>query len=299
MNSAVHKKNADEILRDIRAKKACPPLDLRVLADSDGLTAILALPRKATTWERLTVVFASHYSCQPAHFRFEFRGTVVKSQQPALFVFDQSLRWYVEAGMYDRVCRLLREQMAALGVAELVTIGDSMGGYAALAYAQDLPVSYALAITTRGSIGPDGVVDPRHQPQLLADGLDLRAPNLRRALGKIPAGAMIHGTRGADRLHFAELRGCGAVDHWVVPGRGHGVAAWMKQNDILFPVAAAALRADGDTVNKLLKSRGALRRESISSRVRLTGLRTLDRLRSLRDLVGGRGSLSSVREGKA
>lgn len=288
MTTGTHKIGAEAILRRTRDQKVCPPLNLRVLEDSENLTVILALPRAEVDWSRLTVVFTSYSSSLPEGYRFEFRETVVQSQQPALFVFDHSLRWYVEAETYDRMCQILSAQMDALGVAKLVTIGDSMGGYAALAYAQDMPVRYALAITNRASIGPDGVADVRHQPQLYTDGLQLRVPNLRRALRKVHAGAMVHGTRGADRPHLRHLRDRGAADHWIVSGRGHGIAAWMKQNRILFPVAEAALRADAAEVNRLLQSRGALSGDSLSAKVRLASL-------SLRDSL--RGGLTKSRSG--
>lgn len=285
MAHSVEKTSANEILHQIRKRGECPPLDFRVLANSNGLSVFLALPRGKANWNRLTVVFASYPSCVWPEYRFEFRRAVVQSGQPAVFVFDHSLRWYVEAQTYDRVCQILTDQMAALGVSDIVTIGNSMGAYGALAYAQDVPVSYALVIATRGSIGASGIADPRYQRQLHTQGLALRAPDLRRALKGVQAGAMIHGTRGPDRLHLPALRARSAVDHWIAPGQGHFITKWMKQNRILFPVVASALRADDVEVNRLLQTAGAIPRESVSASVRLAGLYTLDRVRSVRHKI--------------
>ena len=272
---------ADAIIARTKGLGTCPTMDLTVLADSGGLTIIRALPRgpqARTTWDSLSVVFASYTSCTPDSYRFEFGQTIVRSGHPALFVYDLTHRWYVDDSHYDRVCAAIRGQMAALGTARLTTVGDSMGGYAALAYAQDLPIDYALAITTRSGIGPGAVPDIRQQPQLAPPYARLRVPDLRRALARLPAGMMIHGTRGPDRVHLPRLRARGAVDHWIVPGRGHGIAAWMKQNGILYPVVRAALDADAAEANRLVAGRGAVRRDSLNARARLAAMSLYDRV---------------------
>lgn len=278
---AIPRQAAHAIIARTSGLGTCPTMDLTAVADSEGLTFILALPRKPrgrTTWDALSVVFASYPSCMPDSYRFEFGQTIVRSGQHALFVYDLTHRWYVDESHYDRVCAVIMGQMAALGVSRLTTVGDSMGGYAALAYAQDLPINYALAITTRSSIGPGSVPDVRQQPQLLPPHARLRLPDLRPALARLPAGMMIHGTRGPDRVHFPMLRARGAVDHWIMPGRGHGIAAWMKQNDILVPVVRTALDADAAKASRLVASRGAPRRGSLNARARISALFLFDRV---------------------
>ena len=282
VSSAIPRQAADAIIARTTGLGTCPTMDLTVLEDSEGLVIIRAVPRKPkgrTTWDSLSVVFASYPSCTPGSYRFEFGQTVVRSGQPALFVYDLTHRWYAADSQYDRICATIMGQMSALGTSRLTTVGDSMGGYAALAYGQDLPVAYALAITTRSSIGPGAIPDIRRQPQLEPPHAPrLRAPDLRRALARLPAGMMVHGTRGPDRVHLPALRARGAVDHWIVPGRGHGIAAWMKQNDILVPVVLAALDADAAEANRLVASRGAVRSDSLNARARIAAMFLYDRI---------------------
>ncbi len=115
--------------------------------------------------------------------------------------------------------------------AQIVTIGQSMGAFCALAAAEVLPVSAVLAF------GPQFSVDPARMPQETRwDTWTRRLGPLRHATAPLPADpwlVLFHGLQD-DRdqaLAFPQRAG---LDHVLFPALGHsGLVAHLKARGLL------------------------------------------------------------------
>jgi hypothetical protein len=219
-------------------------------------------------------------SCRRAGVRF------------ALFVRDVTRGWYLrgigtdsgdiapdsaeEAEGFEGMVRLLRSEIAALRPSRVVTIGSSMGGYAAVRAALELDADAALAFAPQTTVNaaaraaarlPPATFDPlleglaafaRAEPRIELRGLDA-------VVGQLPPG---HGTQlevhvGGDDdgdVREAQLL-CAAVDAYaqraapserrvscdvhIRPGGDHNLVVGMRDSGELQARLEALIQVDG------------------------------------------------------
>jgi hypothetical protein len=129
-----------------------------------------------------------------------------------------------------------------------------MGGFAALAFAEKLPVRTAIAFVPRFS--PDGriVRDPRLKAKLrlCRDRFPFRTvvPGLAAAGHAL----VLHGDQGPDRPHVVKFAMPATAEHWVLPDCGHHVGQRLRTRAALDPVITGALSQDWDKMRTALLS---------------------------------------------
>jgi len=84
-------------------------------------------------------------------FKKEFMGLLKQSDLNVMFVADRETSWYNTIDI-DKIKSKLNNQ-------EVVTIGNSMGGYNAMQLVNDIDVAKAIAFSPQYSIHPDIVPD--------------------------------------------------------------------------------------------------------------------------------------------
>ena len=84
---------------------------------------------------------------KPSDFRKEFMGLLKQSDFNVMFVSDREASWYNTIDI-DKIKSKLINQ-------EVVTLGNSMGGYNAIQFANDVNVTKAIAFATQYSVHPD------------------------------------------------------------------------------------------------------------------------------------------------
>ncbi|MEM9199513.1 MAG: hypothetical protein AAGD12_16875, partial [Pseudomonadota bacterium] len=157
-----------------------------------------------------------------------------------IFLSDLTRGWFASGAMMRAVIALVEAEAKRAEATEIVSLGSSMGGFAALALAEFLPVRAALAFSPRYS--PDDAVVPdarlvEHRaacapfvPQTVASGL-----------AAAPFSVVIHGLRGKDRRHVERFPAMPGLRHYLIPGVAHAVAAHLQKNGMLGAVLSAAL----------------------------------------------------------
>lgn len=208
------------------------------------------LPGRA---RRLVVVFTGRkagFGGQPLD---EFAGSAAGGgENNVLFVTDRRASWYAAPGLWRQIVKLIRFLRRSESIAEIVTLGNSMGGYGALLLPRDLRVARAIAFSPQLTLDRD-LVD------------DARWPDVAARFGPLPAGdlgATFAATRtqyyvtagGACREDVAQLSRLpemARVRRWVLPGGRHNLAADLKAADLLSPVIEALLRGRPARVDAL------------------------------------------------
>jgi pimeloyl-ACP methyl ester carboxylesterase len=193
--------------------------------------------------------------------RFEFSTITGDFPVKRLFVRDLDQAWYhrgaprTGAKTLEELAQALERMIAAQDVDRIVTIGNSSGGYAALAFGALLGADCALSFAPQTVIDPDALRamgDKRWLDKLTAlesagaldhDWLDLRTalPSSRRR----PTRYQIYfdTSHRVDRLHAENLREVDGVRLYPFGHGGHYLVNRMRASGALERVLRDALGA--------------------------------------------------------
>lgn len=178
--------------------------------------------------------------------RYDFVNTAIREDQSAVFVRDLTNSWYhcgvsePNASAYD-----LANVLYPLTVRypRIVTIGPSMGGYAAFLFGHLLRADLAIGIVPQVRIGSDfarTVSDTRFDPWFGRLDRESSTPELfalDRALPLAPHKryhAVIGSEAWVDRQHVDLVAGRPDFEVTVAEGCGHNdVAAWCLKSGFL------------------------------------------------------------------
>jgi len=205
------------------------------------------------TARRLVVVFTGVRAGFGGAPLDEFaRSASRRGENNVLFVTDRRGSWYCAPGLWSRIARLVKYLRKSEGIEEIVTLGNSMGGYGALLLPQYLRVRRAIAFS----------------PQLTLDrGLvaDVRWPDVVKRFGRMHP-RNLGDTVAATRTHYYLTAGGGCredVDHlalapsidrvnrWVLQGGRHNLAGELRNAGILYDVVGALIRGRKARVDTL------------------------------------------------
>ena len=214
----------------------------------------------------LVIAFASvgHDSQRPPSP--EFVGTATgrggpQPQRPALFVSDESRSWANNPGFGPALLGAMAKLREKAAIGRIATIGLSMGGFAALAATQILPVDVVLAFGPQYSVLPGlGPVDDRWRHWTSRLAAPPLAQNLAFPTAPLPQtgrtwACLFHGLvddreqamafpirAGTDQLLFDGQTHSGLVPHLKARGGLSGMMEAALANDRrrLLRIAAAA-----------------------------------------------------------
>ena len=197
---------------------------------------------------RMVVVFTgmkAGFGGQPLD---EFAGSASRGgENNVLFVTDRKATWYAAPGLWQKVVKLVRYLRRSERIEEVVTLGNSMGGYGALLLPRDIRVKRAIAFSPQVTMDRD----------LLADH---RWPDVTAAYGALPERIVsdtFGGTRTQyylmasancveDAAHLALVPEMPRVHRWALPGARHNLAGGLKEAGLL-----------GDVIDTIIRGRKA------------------------------------------
>ena len=213
-----------------------------LLADDDQLRIRLA-PGNASRaiisfsgiWHAEGIVANGH-----DEFRRTFEGCGI--DHDIYYVSDKSETWY-NNGLHRRASHLLNQSILERGTTDVITIGNSMGGFAAVVFAKYIRgCRRAVSFAGQSTIAPDVVPDERRWPKHVArvqswdvkDATEHLAPNVEYLLF---AGLECP----IDIVHMArlDLWGRKATRAYYIPGVSHQLAGELKSRGQLTPILEA------------------------------------------------------------
>lgn len=178
-----------------------------------------------------------------------------------LFIIDPHRTWLNGQGLIARILEIVEDFAEEIGVDEYMTLGHSMGGYAAMIMPDYLPVKNAVALSPQFSVHPDVVGD---DPRWMYHRVDIKTHRIISVAQHMVAGTSYHVFHGGmevehpqrDRFPVAEN-----LNHWVVPEVGHQVPQRMRGMGLLNDVVRASFGNRIKKVRLLLSPLGVHRRE--------------------------------------
>jgi pimeloyl-ACP methyl ester carboxylesterase len=215
------------------------------------------------------ILFASGGNDVRAEAKPEFLKAVSQLGRPVLFVIERSLSWYAGPGIADLIERHVRDEMARTGTDRVDTMGYSMGGFGAIAFAERLPVRRFLSIAPRYSPDPRIVPDGRAKAHL--ERLRGKFPFLRldKGMARAQAGLVLYGTKGPDLPHMARLSVPRHVGLWFLPGVDHMVPHDLRRRQFMAPLTKAAFADDRAEAAAVLRQAGGLTKADLPLSFRL------------------------------
>ena len=165
----------------------------------------------------------------------EFRKSLAGMSNHLYFVKDKTRHWYNSS--FDEITKLLNEDFEQRGVKNVLTLGNSMGGFGAIIFAGRLSgCRSAIAFAAQSSVDPS-IVPWEQRYTKYTDtvshwaGLDaskLLAPDVNYTL--------IYGDKsGIDIRHATRMAetDCPGMSMYLIVGAAHAVAGFLKRNRVL------------------------------------------------------------------
>jgi len=226
------------------ASPAAPRLDIPLLRKD----------RRLWVWwhrgqsRRLVVVFSSvgHGPNTPPLLEFA-RTATADGQDNALFIADPQRSWLNAPRVIEDTVEAIDAARDEVGADETVTMGYSMGGFAALAITGFTAVTASLAFSPQMSIDPALVPDEGRWKKYRSR---IAAVHVRAATDHMAAATQHTIIMGESRLEKPQLRllpQAANTDILLLRRTGHDTATRIKQAGILPDVVALAFarrRAD-------------------------------------------------------
>ncbi len=185
----------------------------------------------------------------------EFIGTASdNASNHVLFISDLKRSWYSSARLMDKIVEAVTGFIAKHNIANTVAIGNSMGGYGAILFAELLPVSKVVAFVPQVSMHPDVLLETRwikHRPYFGAELPPSLAPVIARSKAYF---FLFFGVNSeADAAHAALLSKQPRLSLFMLQNCGHDVGAFLKNAGLLTPVFADIFNANGIGLPRILK----------------------------------------------
>ena len=252
----------------ILAGSMASTMALSPVYEDAALRVVRAVPPQAVPGELIVVFGCGSLAVRHQH-HLEFIGDLARIGHPVIYVIDKTMSFYARPGMIDRIVELIRLEMALFGASAITTIGQSLGAFGAVAFAERLPVRFALAMAPRFSPDSGVVRDLRYVANLKPFLGRFPFATLESGLTSLESGAVLHGLVGPDLRHLVKINPPAHVDHWLLPGCSHGVPIWLRQKGQLVALMVAAAKVDRQAVTKIMNSLHAIRPTDFGARRRI------------------------------
>ena len=207
---------------------------------------------------RMVVVFTGMKSGFGGEPLDEFAGSAsCRGENNVLFVTDRRATWFAAPGIWRRTVKMIKFLRKAESISEIVTLGNSMGGFGALLLPRDLRVTRAIAFA----------------PQVTMDRAllnDIRWPDVQKRYGTLPVGnvgetfaetrtqyyALAGDNCPEDIAHLDLLPEHKRLHRFVLPQGRHNLARSLKDAGLLGDVVSSIIRGRKARVEALLAQYG-------------------------------------------
>ena len=219
---------------------AAPP-PLQLVHEDDGLR-LQYLPGSTAS---LVVAFSGIGHGFGGMQTQEFTGTASdQGRNHVLFVADRRRSWYTTPGLIDTLVRIVGQTAARIGVPDVKTIGNSMGGYGAVRFSREFPVSAVASFSPQFSMARSVVREDRWDQFHAAIDFEAHLP-LSDCLMAGTLYYLIFGGLGTTELKHRNLFPARPGLHLItLPGAGHNVVQKIKDYGLLEPCVQAIFAGD-------------------------------------------------------
>jgi pimeloyl-ACP methyl ester carboxylesterase len=192
---------------------------------------------------------------------FEFSGSASDHGRNHLLMIAEKRRsWMNDPAFTRRIVQEAERIIARFAITEVVTLGNSMGGFMALVLPQLMRVDRAIAFSPQFSMHPE------HVPE------ETRWQHWRRnfpgyqfeTIGTPDPAAcdyyILHGAAPEEEIHWRRFPKDPALHHFILRGCGHNLVAGLKQKRLLPRVVRLAAAGKPRKLRLLLEEHYSLSR---------------------------------------
>ena len=184
-----------------------------------------------------------------------------------VFVSDRKGIWFTAPGMTDQIVATVRALHARIGAPPLITVGNSMGGYGAILFAQPLGARAAIAFGPQFSIRP-GAVAGETRWQGAARRSFGTLPDLGEALTHDIPCLITHGLSEDDRFQAAAFPEAEHIAHVVYPRLNHNTARAIRKAGALSAIFEAGFAGDLDRMSRIAEDVGGTPRAAAEAEIK-------------------------------
>jgi pimeloyl-ACP methyl ester carboxylesterase len=215
---------------------------------------------------RLVVVFSSvgHGPDTPPLLEFAQTATA-GGRDHAVFIGDPQRSWLNAPHLLEEIVEVIEAARDEVGATQTVTMGYSMGGFAALAIGGFVPVDAALAFSPQLSIDP--VLVPGEK-RWMRYRKRIGAIRIRSAVDHMvdeTTHTILMGRSSLENPQLQLVPEAANTDTFLLPGTGHDSAPRIKAAGILPQVIDLAFSRRRDALAALLGDRMNARRKGVAA----------------------------------
>lgn len=177
-----------------------------------------------------------------------------------LFISDPKRSWMNGEGLIEEMVSRAQDFGQDVGAEETVSLGHSMGGFAAIVISGFMPIKSAVALAPQYSVHPDIAGDDRrwmyHRKHIIHHRIGSVADHM------VPDTKyhVFHGLQRVEKAQRDRFPVRENLFHTIIPGLAHQVPQKLKEKGLLEPVVRAALANRARKVRLLLQEMNARRR---------------------------------------
>jgi len=229
-----------------------------VLIEAPEPLCVHVLPGRGT---RLVLSLAGVGFARKLTPQREFPGSASQGgENHVLFISDRSRSWMNGPGVKDAILDIVARYKAAHGITEVVAMGNSMGGFAALVLADLMPINTVIAMSPQFSAHPRLVPEETrwwfYRRQInaweFADVGPLAQSGTRYFI--------FHADAPEEVAHWARFPKDTRIHHFIVTGEDHNLARTLQKRGLLRKAVGAAIAGKPRRV-RLALERGFLDRQ--------------------------------------
>ena len=197
----------------------------------------------------------------------EFLGTASgNGENHVLFVSDAARSWMNGPGVAENTVALIENYRVEHGIDEVVLLGNSMGGFAALVLADLTPVDTVIAFAPQFSMHSDLVPEETRWQRQAERISDWPHPTVGALAQADTQYFIFHGSNPVEARHWLRFPWHRGLNHFVFKGMGHGLAGRMRKRRLLARVIDACISGKSRQVRLAMERSFLGRRFEVSRR---------------------------------
>ena len=215
---------------------------------------------------RLVVVFSSvgHGPEAPPPLEFAQSATA-GGRDSAVFIADPQRSWLNAPHLVEEIVEVIEAARDEVGATQTVTMGYSMGGFAALAIGGFVHVDAALAFSPQISIDPVLVPGEKRWMRYRKRIGAIRIRSAAEHMAERTAHTILMGRSQVEAAQVRLVPEAANTDTFLLPGTGHDSAPRVKAAGILPQVIDLAFSQRRDALAELLATRMKARRKGVAA----------------------------------
>lgn len=178
---------------------------------------------------RLVVSFTGVGKPETREQSEEFVGTShMGGRNHVLFVADTLRSWYNAPGVHEEILDLVESYKRTHKIEEVVTFGNSMGGYGAIMFAGALGAKSCLSFSAQYSADPKVVPEEERWMEYRGKIGHFTRPPMETTLSEDCIYFVVHGGGDREKPHWSRFPRGDNFNHYLADQVGHALGKKMK-----------------------------------------------------------------------